>query len=79
MFSRSGVIVLHLAATAYLFLNSPIALAQQSAQRSISSQPQVQVDLFRGLADIFSRGMDTLRDTLNRQGYNARVYSTGGW
>ena len=79
MFSRSGVIVLRVAATVYLFLHVPIAVAQQSAQRSTSSQSQVQVDLFRGLADIFSRGMDTLTDTLNRQGYNARVYSTGGW
>jgi len=79
MFSRSGVILLRLAATAYLFLHVPIAVAQQSAQRSTSSQSQVQVDLFRGLADIFSRGMDTLTITLNRQGYNARVYSTGGW
>jgi Thioesterase domain len=40
---------------------------------------QVQVDLFRGLADIFSRGMDTLTDKLNQQGYSARVYSTNGW
>ena len=79
MWSRSCVNVLHLAATAYLLLNAPIAVAQQSAPRSISTQAQVQVDLFRGLADIFSRGMDTLTITLNRQGYNARVYSTGGW
>ena len=79
MWSRSCVNVLHLAATAYLLLNAPIAVAQQSAPRSISTQAQVQVDLFRGLADIFSRGMDTLTVTLNRQGYNARVYSTGGW
>jgi len=40
---------------------------------------QVQADLFRGLADIFSRGMDTLTDRLNREGYSARVYSTNGW
>jgi len=33
-------------------------------------QKQVQVDLLRGLADIFSRGMDTLTDKLNRQGYS---------
>ena len=39
----------------------------------------MQVDLLRGLADIFSRGMDTLTDKLNRQGYSARVYSTNGW
>jgi hypothetical protein len=40
---------------------------------------QVQVDLFRGLADIFSRGMDTLTHKLNQQGYSARVYSTNDW
>jgi len=77
LFSRNCVIAFRLAVTAYLFLNAPAAVAQQTAQRG--STPQVQVDLFRGLADIFSRGMDTLTDTLNRQGYNARVYSTGGW
>jgi hypothetical protein len=37
------------------------------------------VDLLRGLADIFSRGMDTLTVKLNQQGYSARVYSTNGW
>jgi hypothetical protein len=40
---------------------------------------EVQVDLFRGLADIFSRGMDALTDKLNQEGYRARVYSTNGW
>lgn len=44
-----------------------------------ASPSQVQVDLLRGLADIFSRGMDTLTEKLNRQGYSARVYSTNGW
>jgi pimeloyl-ACP methyl ester carboxylesterase len=54
------------------------ALAQ-SAQPPAPTASQVQVDLLRGLADIFSRGMDTLTDKLNRQGYSARVYSTNGW
>jgi hypothetical protein len=43
------------------------------------TRKQLQVDPFRGLADIFSRGMDTLSDKLNRRGYVARVYSTNGW
>jgi thioesterase superfamily protein len=54
------------------------ALAQASVQPTATAK-QVQVDLLRGLADIFSRGMDTLADKLNRQGYSARVYSTNGW
>jgi hypothetical protein len=54
------------------------ALAQ-SAKVPAPTASQVQVDLLRGLADIFSRGMDTLTDKLNRQGYSARVYSTNGW
>jgi hypothetical protein len=54
------------------------AAAQTIAQIAPAAS-QVQVDLLRGLADIFSRGMDTLTDKLNRQGYSARVYSTGGW
>ena len=51
----------------------------QTAAPAAATPSQVQVDLFRGLADIFSRGLDTLVDRLNRQGYSARVYSTGGW
>jgi hypothetical protein len=51
----------------------------QTAKAPAPTAAQVQVDLFRGLADIFSRGMDTLTNTLNRQGYSARVYSTSGW
>src|ERR1700691_5427478 len=54
------------------------ASTQINAQTALPPS-QVQVDLFRGLADIFSRGMDTLADKLNRQGYSARVYSTNGW
>jgi hypothetical protein len=50
------------------------APASQSASRA-----EVQVDLFRGLADIFSRGMDTLTYRLNQEGYSARVYSTNQW
>jgi len=53
--------------------------AAQTAAKAAVSPRQVQVDLFRGLADIFSRGMDTLTERLNRQGFTARVYSTNGW
>lgn len=53
--------------------------AAQTATQMAPTASQVQVDLLRGLADIFSRGMDTLTDKLNREGYSARVYSTHGW
>jgi hypothetical protein len=56
---------------------------QQKAWAAPSPEPasraEVQVDLFRGLADIFSRGMDTLTHRLNQEGYTARVYSTNQW
>jgi hypothetical protein len=61
------------------------ATAQTAVKPAAATAPpaatakQVQVDLLRGLADVFSRGMDTLADKLNRQGYSARVYSTHGW
>ena len=51
----------------------------QTVKPAAPTAALVQVDLFRGLADIFSRGMDTLTEKLNRQGYSARVYSTSGW
>lgn len=55
------------------------ALAATPGDQTAPTARQVQVDLFRGLADVFSRGMDTLTEKLNRQGYLARVYSTHGW
>lgn len=50
-----------------------------TSQSQTATPAQVQLDSLRGLADIFSRGMDTLTEKLNRQGYSARVYSTNGW
>jgi len=55
------------------------ALGATPGDQAAPTARQVQVDLFRGLADIFSRGMDTLTEKLSRQGYLARVYSTNGW
>jgi hypothetical protein len=54
--------------------------ANTRATKPVAATPaQVQVDLLRGLADIFSRGLDTLGERLNRRGFTARVYSTNGW
>jgi pimeloyl-ACP methyl ester carboxylesterase len=53
--------------------------AAQAAKQAEPTPASVQVDLLRGLADIFSRGLDTLAARLNSQGYSARVYSTDGW
>src|SRR3974390_2121693 len=50
-----------------------------AAPSPAASRADVQVDSFRGLADIFSRGMDTLPHRLNQEGYSARVYSTNQW
>ena len=54
------------------------AAAQTGTKPAVAARP-VEVDLFRGLADIFSRGMDTLTEKLNRQGYSAQVYSHTNW
>jgi hypothetical protein len=65
---------------AWLIVFSTACFAQSAQEKAATaSSSQVQVDLLRGLADIFSRGMDTLTERLNRQGYSARVYSTQGW
>jgi hypothetical protein len=69
-------------AALYLLAVVPLcrsAAAQAPPTAATATAKQVQVDLLRGLADVFSRGMDTLADKLNRQGYSARVYSTNGW
>src|ERR1700733_2823112 len=43
------------------------------------AQPRAHVYLFRGLADIFSIGMDTLADELNRGGVYATAHSYTDW
>lgn len=55
------------------------ANAQGTTTSATPAASEVQVDLLRGLADIFSHGMDTLAVKLNRMGYSAQVYSTHGW
>lgn len=65
--------------TASALMASSRLASAQAAAKALPTPAQVRVDLFRGLADVFSRGMDTLTDRLNRQGYRARVYSTSGW
>jgi hypothetical protein len=57
-----------------------VSSAHAKPVKSAAPSPsEVQVDLLRGLADIFSRGMDTLAGKLNHMGYSAQVYSTHGW
>jgi pimeloyl-ACP methyl ester carboxylesterase len=79
MAAKRLMMAMALAAAAVMLAGAPSAVAQQSAPAAAATASQVQVDLLRGLADIFSRGMDTLADRLNRQGYSAQVYSTHGW
>jgi hypothetical protein len=76
MFRRS--ITAFAICTAVLHCAAGQALAQGKPKQVIAPRP-VQVDLFRGLADIFSRGMDTLTEKLNREGYAARVYGHRDW
>jgi hypothetical protein len=75
MTASRRVFLTGLASGGFGFLGGKVASAASPAPTAA----QVQVDLFRGLADIFSRGMDTLAARLNREGYMARAYSTGGW
>jgi hypothetical protein len=43
------------------------------------AQPRAHVYLFRGLADVFSVGMDTLADELNKRGVYATSHSHTDW
>ena len=43
------------------------------------AQPRLHVYLFRGLADVFSQGMDTLADELNKRGVYATSHSHTDW
>jgi hypothetical protein len=64
---RCGVIVMVITAALALMLRSGIA----------ASRPHVY--LFRGLADVFSTGMDTLAAQLNKQGVYATSHSHTDW
>jgi len=55
-----------------------VATAQTNTQTAITAA-QVEVDLLRGFAGVFSLGMDTLADSLRRQGYRTRVGSHRNW
>ena len=44
-----------------------------------TAQSRAHVYLFRGLADIFSRGMDVLADELNKRGVDATSHSHNDW
>jgi hypothetical protein len=43
------------------------------------AEPRAHVYLFRGLADVFSLGMDTLADELNKRGVDASSHSHTDW
>jgi Thioesterase domain len=77
LFTRLSVVAAVYGALCFGAIDTPAAA--QTAKQKTATAAEVQVDLLRGLADIFSRGMDTLTEKLNRQGYSARVYSTNGW
>ncbi len=62
---------------ALLLLVTPLQTAQ--AQSGSSSQYVGRVYLMRGLANIFSLGMDTLAEKLRQRGIDAQVYEYGQW
>ena len=60
---------------ALLSLMAAVALGSSRGM----TQPRAHVYLFRGLADVFSTGMDTLADELNRRGVYATSHSHVDW
>ena len=55
------------------------AVTLAAALRSGMAQPRPHVYLFRGLADVFSTGMDTLADELNKRGVYATSHNHADW
>jgi len=55
------------------------AIALAVFLRSGMAQPRPHVYLFRGLADVFSTGMDTLADELNKRGVYATSHNHADW
>ena len=58
-------------------LGAVVALA--AGLRPGMAQPRAHVYLFRGLADVFSTGMDTLAEELNKHGVYATSHNHADW
>jgi hypothetical protein len=56
-----------------------IAIVLAAGLRPAMAQPRAHVYLFRGLADVFSTGMDTLADELNKRGVYATSHNHADW
>jgi Thioesterase domain len=56
-----------------------LALMLVLGSREAMAQPRAHVYLFRGLADVFSLGMDTLAGELNKRGIDASSHSHSDW
>jgi hypothetical protein len=56
-----------------------IAIMLAHGLRPAMAQPRAHVYLFRGLADVFSTGMDTLADELNKRGVYATSHNHADW
>jgi len=55
------------------------AIVLVAGLRPGTAQPRPHVYLFRGLADVFSTGMDTLADELNKRGVYATSHNHADW
>ena len=55
------------------------AIVLAAGLRPGTAQPRPHVYLFRGLADVFSTGMDTLADELNKRGVYATSHNHADW
>jgi len=55
------------------------AIALAAGLRPGTAQPRPHVYLFRGLGDVFSTGMDTLADELNKRGVYATSHGHADW
>lgn len=73
---KAGIRVLGLLLGALALL---CAYFQPVQAQSLNGQSIGKVYLMRGLANVFSYGMDTLADKLRARGINATVYEYGQW
>ena len=65
--------------TAVFALGVGIAVVFGAAPGAAQPQPRAHVYLLRGLMNIFSLGMDSLAEQLNRRGVYATVHGYGEW
>jgi hypothetical protein len=66
-------------ALVFAFFSGFVAFAQMPGSEAATKVPRGSIYLMRGLANVFSLGLDTLNDKLHARGVNSHVLNYASW